>query len=691
MVVFFETNQPRNMESPIQTIVCTDKRKNVYEENGQLMNCSEEGESTESSAESYTTYHIIIGTQRYELELIQGEHYEYLLHYCINEIFDGVLTDKDFFMVVDGRIIEKDHECYESQKSLKIHIRGRGGSTKGKGKGEKRKQHSNKGELNVKMSLKAKTSCYALLRKGKIQELSEDNKKKLSAFKKFHSDEVLIIEEELAAEEVEKSKEQVAYDTSRIQKKKNHNSVNAFAQAAIRKFTGMENASKVIGPQPKEVVYSKLSTADRQKIEDDEVSPDVDEYETVTFDYYEPKNFLFYLTGKMTMRQGVLPRYVIQMINTQACMSSSPINFNNMMMKIFKDSRTSELVKEFNPEEMRALKKNVTAYYLALQYDEEVTMISKVNRIINTARRANNLDYKSKVDIGFNINSIILTIRELISKVFSIVGNMVLNALMRSKIPEFINGLKDKLAIWLGADEEESKEFELDCVVELKDEDDGNMSIIKPFPTVSAYVEETIKEIIPGGSIIIGYLDDYVNESTHRAKWHRESMKYPFLERLRIHLKHNAQNKEYRMKGELQEYYTYKTQSGEIIEECAEPIVDILPSGTKLGSAPLSTVDEHLLEDYPWPCNQNSDYTEHIRKNADGFYPLLFPATNLVTYDNTFENLRATIYLRLLQPKTIGAVPGTWAKITEDLFTFNFDFHPDHEKWYAGLTPHQKS
>jgi len=217
-----------------------------------------------------------------------------------------------------------------------------------------------------------------------------------------------------------------------------------------------------------------------------------------------------------------------------------------------------------------------------------------------------------------------------------------------------------------------------------KKKDDGKMTIFPSFPKFSMYFEEIVK-IFPGGAYVIGKIDDWVHGSTHRKRWHLNSMKHHFFKRVEKHRVYNESTDELNSS-----YYAY-SNSSDIMPENGMSVANVLPSGHYLSCVQLPIIKKSVREDYIWPHMDNTLNPLTIKQGVRKFWPLLFPINNLVSYDDTFENFRATVYCRLLIPKTFGPLPGEWEKITSDLETFVFDYQPDPHNWYKALTTYQKT
>jgi hypothetical protein len=210
------------------------------------------------------------------------------------------------------------------------------------------------------------------------------------------------------------------------------------------------------------------------------------------------------------------------------------------------------------------------------------------------------------------------------------------------------------------------------------------MAIFPSHPLISAWIEEIIK-IFPGGSYLVGWIDDYVHGSSHRMTWHEKTMKFNFFQRLKLHRDHNE------FECSLSQDYNSYAQSEKLLPETAVFQAQMLKHGSFLESVTLPIVQPDVREYYPFEHIGNTKVALNQKRQKIKFYPLLFPATNLVTYDNTFENFQATVLLRLLVPKTNGPVQGEWNKIIERVDIFSFDYKPDLGTWFKTLNPYQRS
>jgi hypothetical protein len=216
--------------------------------------------------------------------------------------------------------------------------------------------------------------------------------------------------------------------------------------------------------------------------------------------------------------------------------------------------------------------------------------------------------------------------------------------------------------------------------------DDGTMSILHSCPIISPLVEEIIKTLIPFGPTIIGAIDDYVHGSTHRKKWHLNSMKYSFFHRLDMHYEHNRH-----CETSLREHYEYYSNSDEIMPDSLDSEINILSPGATLSSIPLPIINRELRDFYPYDHVNNNNGRLSTKTELVKFYPLLYAINNFVSYGNTNENFVAAVMCRLLYPKTSGPEPGEWKNIIDQIQIFPFDFVPDFESWFLELDNKQKA
>jgi hypothetical protein len=218
--------------------------------------------------------------------------------------------------------------------------------------------------------------------------------------------------------------------------------------------------------------------------------------------------------------------------------------------------------------------------------------------------------------------------------------------------------------------------------------DDGQMTIISSFPRASVIIEEVVKQVLPLGigATIIGKIDDYVHGSKHRLNWHKKSMKYGFMDRLKMHHEYNKN-----VVNDLVNHYEHYSTKVDIMPPCIVPELNNLNDGKFLSSVPLPIINPELVEFYPYPHVDNPSGAIERKQELMKFYPLLFAINNFVSYGNTNENFVAAVLCRLLYPKTNGPVAGEWKKIIDEIQIFDFNFIPDFEAWFKELNPKQKA
>jgi hypothetical protein len=218
--------------------------------------------------------------------------------------------------------------------------------------------------------------------------------------------------------------------------------------------------------------------------------------------------------------------------------------------------------------------------------------------------------------------------------------------------------------------------------------DDGLMTIFPSIPKASVIIEEVVKQILPFGigATIIGKIDDFVHGSKTRLKWHRNSMKYPFYDRIKMHHKYNEN-----VTNNLVNHYELYSNSSELMPKCIVSELENLNDGKFLSSVPLPIINPELVDVYPYPHVNSPQGALERKQELIKFYPLLFAINNFVSYANTNENFVAAVLCRLLYPKTNGPVEGEWKKLIDEIQIFPFDFVPDFEKWFKTLTPNQKA
>lgn len=431
-------------------------------------------------------------------------------------------------------------------------------------------------------------------------------------------------------------------------------------------------------------------------------------FEKQFFDYYEA-GYTFVLTGKKIKKQGCLPCFCMEFIDSHAGVSVSPVNFHNMLAQLWKTESLLHYLIDKDNSEIVDLKVNIAAYYVSLSHDVECKQIFEVVREITSAHKDNVDNMKNTEPLGFSLKNIFMYGKKAVSNGMNEIGTRVLPV-----ATQMCRELKDKIvktnlfkAIETKADEfslkdyciseREVKRSEVEVVREtrivtkdeLKDalglddemqdflkeienpKDKGEMCIFDSIPRASIVIEEVVK-CFPGGWFLVGYVDDFVHASVHRLKWHKKSMRYGFIERYKQHVSHNFS-------------CSHPDWLDQINEGLSEPMTEYdfsyVSPGHVVNTLPLS----HCPKDYP--LEKAGDMALQ-RKTCIKYFPILYPVTELVSYDSTAENYQAAVVMRVLFDKASRANNFLWQSLK--LPTHVFEYVPNYDNWFNSLKPIQK-
>jgi len=651
-----------------------------------------------------------------------------LCHYTIaSHIFDtyGIFS-KDYNLFCDGKILDPDHVYVPKQYWINVILKLVGGMKE------------------IGMNRKTRQVVKKLL--SRDDELTESEEQKLREICEHHAEEVRDIMDEISCEQIESTQEEVNYDTSNVPKDSHRKlrkektatfSAKAKAQFAKKKYVGLNTS---VSSEVERNSINKKEYESKVRMATTEVTVPDDSFDIVEFDYFLPHSDLtFYLFEKIIWVKGRIPKFAKRYINWDSSMPSTPVNRNNVEVRLGRTPECITYLRDLDNTQVVDFWTNVEGYYLSVQHDHSVEEISKSFKLVNRNRKRNLENFKDDSSFGLTIKNLFFIGTKMLSDKVNSTAELAMNRFNASQIKQRIQDFADSIDKRIKGNslsqytvevlDDKGKEdlvvmperneiFEqvvpypstvtpFEPVVEFVDipvmediatlqrrnrverredagvKDLGLMTIFSAAPIFSIYFEEIVK-CVPGGYKLIGNLDDWVHSSTHRIEWHARSMKYSFMDRIVKHKIYNA------MHTDLRDQYVHKVSTGIPHMDIVIPEVEMLSSGTWLPSAKLPKLDKEQAEIYPFEHYDNV-IAAMDTKSEQKMYPLLLPITNLTPIDNTLENYQAGVLLRLLVPKTVGAMKGEWNRIINELDVFAFKFTPDHLTWIKGLNSYQKS
>jgi len=512
------------------------------------------------------------------------------------------------------------------------------------------------------------------------------------------------------------------YDTSHVERKSDKPKRKERIKLFAKKQAELFKTQSVPTPQcqtPKVSSEGTETSNPNLSSVDNEPSTEEDKFEEVEFAYEEPvSEARFLLLGEEEKRLGNVPRFAANFINKRIAAPMSNVNLANTLFALWGSDDMSEYVKGKLPNEVADLKLNCIAYYKACQVESKTTALYLGMRKTVSHKKQNQDNLKNEVSLGMNISNLLTLGSSMLKKTLRTVSNVALNFIETKVVPK-TEKLKSALIIkynkvvhqneegmyvtetfekphqttifvirsndpeiYEESDSEEQNDLNAsDDVLVLQDR--SNMSIIQGHPIASAILEEVIK-CVPGAWRIIGRLDDHVNKTTTKYKWHKRSMRYGFFQRLMYHISWNMQSQ-----TRCADLYQQNANLMENIEEPIEPDVTHLPHGFSLPAVEYSHIDANVGYPFDSVLTVNKECSQ---KAPNRWYPLLFPVTNLVTYSPNFANLSAAVVCRLLIPKAQLAQPGIWQTYYfREKWAVQIDFKPDHKVWFETLEPRQKT
>jgi hypothetical protein len=731
--------------------------------------------------------------------------YRGIEHACINEHLHNIamLQPEHYYLKCKGKVIDASFPLMHNDW-VEVFIRLRGGSQKPKRKITLLGKASASSSEDTIDTGSAK-ALKRLLRVDPEKRTLRENELvgEISAAFPVQSGQ---IQQEVRQEEILNTQKECDYNVREKQK------VTEFHRKQIMQFNQATNVasdpvislSKPVLPEPK-VNCAPLSANVKQIHQ-------VQSMRMVEFDYFVPdKGYLIF--GIKKWKVGSLPQFATIFLNQNAALTSTAVNVNNIRILLFREEFCREYIKSKQPFEVAHFKHMITAYILMLQHDVETEQVYRSFKTLNVSRKKNSQNIKDDSDFGVTFKNLFEIGKEYVDNKLVEAARVVSNAVMHSRIPDFIEMVEVKATslidrirknhpVVLTCDDEvynasdyywseetsdivfdedeisfaensitqdeysevswvyeepkgkEEKHVDVDeplveiveveklpCMVDedfevkpLNEEEqeltlldvdyfetiqprigetrptnkklrkqlkrnetralrkdkkctveavkDNAMTIIVAFPTFSVYIEELVK-CIPGGWKIIGRLDDWIHDSNHRYQWHRRSMRLGFFDRIDMHFEHNAGT------SELIEEYETHSLCGIPLPDIIEPEANCLPLGTTIKTLPLPNLTYEQAKDYDGNHIGNTIVHLETKKQSVKFFPLLFAATKLVSFDNTYDNFKAAVYQRLLVPKTHGPKKGLWASLPK-LPIIDFNFKPDQETWISTLIPLQK-
>lgn len=201
-------------------------------------------------------------------------------------------------------------------------------------------------------------------------------------------------------------------------------------------------------------------------------------------------------------------------------------------------------------------------------------------------------------------------------------------------------------------------------------------SLFPQLGIVSIYIEELIK-CLPGGYKFVALLERIKNGNWRTYKWHRNSVKTPFFQRIEKHKTLNAQSV---LKQEYELHVTKELQHSftEIIE---------YPNTTDMPCFQLPLVIDKPHREYA----TYQDQTGKVESKNQVWHGIFWGVNHMASPANTFENMAATVEERVRRHEnSVVKHRAPVVKVYKTLFSKFHLQHVDIPNWQDGLKPRQK-
>jgi len=228
-------------------------------------------------------------------------------------------------------------------------------------------------------------------------------------------------------------------------------------------------------------------------------------------------------------------------------------------------------------------------------------------------------------------------------------------------------------------------------------------TLCKTFPRLSVYIEEIIKEI-KGGWWLIGVLERIKYGTWKQYEWHKRSMKWPFKQRVRLHLLLNERAVQSN-KGAPGSYLSNINMTIEEIDVELLPFLEEYDTHEVIEIAPSRIIkieekqDEYYDEDLDKQIRvthggiMGYEGSQLDPNEYRGYFPLLYNVSTMKKPAPSFDNLLGAWHYRALD------IPNSVCNVSKDVtdkilrrlpnYTATQNAETKYE-WYASLKSIQK-
>jgi len=395
------------------------------------------------------------------------------------------------------------------------------------------------------------------------------------------------------------------------------------------------------------------------------------------------------LFGDVLLKQGEIPLFAAEFLNCKAATVLTQINMINLIQTLWNTEHCQIYVKSLSSGDIAKFKFMCKAYFCTLHSDDRFNSVAEAYRSEQIGKRKVREAMMNDRDFGLTFDNVTRFLRDNVSTWIIDKAKKFVTAFETSSVCLKMNSMDRKIDSKINSMSVNNFLIIDDDLVEVKEEEEGNLSILTFAPIFSAYAEEILK-CIPYMANIIGKLDDWVHGSKWRRKWHLNSISKTFWKRLEEHILNNSRGYDVTNVTVISDVYTEWTKFPSSYEQVDYFVEQPLKHGFTMPSRVLPLLNEEQRSVYPYPNIDEPEHANQLLKEKK-FFPMLWGVTPYFMYDDTPENLIATCYFRLCTdiPPNVGN--GVWSPIIESLPQLNgFDFKPDHDKWFADLLPLQK-
>jgi len=359
--------------------------------------------------------------------------YRGIEHDCIVEFLHNttMLQPEHYYLKCKGRIIDRSFKLSHNDW-VEVFIRLRGGSQNQKRKFNFPSKESSTSTEDVIDNGTVK-KLKRILRVDPLERTHEENGFVAQVQEAFPV-QARQLHQEVRQEEIDNTQKECNYKTKQKQ------SVSKFHRDQIRKFNQATNIasdpvislSKPTQPEPKLSVSTAQNEIHQAQLR-----------QMVEFDYFIPdKGYLIFGVKKWVV--GSLPRFATIFLNQNAALVSTAVNVNNIRILLFREEICRDYIKNQQPFEVAHFKHMVTAYILMLQHDVDTEQVYRAFKTLNVSRKKNSQNIKDDSDFGVTLKNLYTIGKEYVDSKLVEAARVVSNAVVHSKIPDFIEKVEEK-------------------------------------------------------------------------------------------------------------------------------------------------------------------------------------------------------------------------------------------------------